>query len=202
MRARGFTLLETLVALALTALVLGALGGAVLRAASARTRATDAADRAAAARTVLLRLAAEIEAAQPPAPEDPAGRERFVVEPEASARPWSGLRLATAIPGPPLTTTPTGDVRVVGYRVEPDPQRPGTGALVRRDAPPGAPEPPGHPVLEGVHRFRLRCFDGSTWSATWPASRLPRAVEVALGVDDGRGGVEELAVTVTLPAAG
>src|SRR2546430_16205410 len=62
MRRRGVTLLETLVALALTALVLAALEGTVVRAAGARARASAGAERAAAGRSILLRLTIELEA--------------------------------------------------------------------------------------------------------------------------------------------
>jgi prepilin-type N-terminal cleavage/methylation domain-containing protein len=198
-RPRGLTLLETLVALAITALLLGALGGAVRRAADARTRTTAAADRAALTRTLLFRLATEIEAARVPAPTDAAGFERFVVESTGS---WSAIRLATVATVPLAATTPTSDVHAVGYRIEADPARPGTAVLVRRDALPGADEPPGDPVLAGVRSFHIRCFDGDTWLPQWPSGSLPRAVEVTLGVDDGLGGTDERAVTVALPSSG
>ena len=65
MKSRGVTLLETLVALALTALLLGTLSRSLAGAARSRTAAGAESDRISAARTVLLRLAAEIEAAVP-----------------------------------------------------------------------------------------------------------------------------------------
>ena len=187
MRPRGLTLLETLVALAITALVLAALAGTVRRAATARARATAEADRMGGVRTLLLHLAAELEAAHSPDPGPAPGFEPFAVEPPARDRPWARLRLATGVPG---------EEHVVAYAVEPNRARPDVGVLVRRDAPPGAPEPPGYAVLDGVRAFRVRCFDGTAWHAAC-ADRLPRALEVAVGVEDGRGGVEELAITVT-----
>jgi prepilin-type N-terminal cleavage/methylation domain-containing protein len=200
--ARGFTLLETLVALGITALVLGALGGAVLRAATARARATDVAGRGAVTRTLLLRLVAELEAARAPLPGDAEGAERLVVDADDPTGPWSTLHLATAVRSLPATRAPASDVRALAYHVEPDAARPGVGTLVRADDLPGAAVSPALPVLDGVRRFRIRCFDGNAWRSTWGAPRLPRAVEVILGVDDGRGGVEELAITVALPVAG
>jgi prepilin-type N-terminal cleavage/methylation domain-containing protein len=194
----GFTLLETLVALAITAIVLAALGGSVLRAAVARTRATAVADRLAASRTLLVRIAAEVEAARTPLAADPAGPERFVVAPNDTGLPWSVLRLATAVAGPGAA----GDVRGVTYEVQPDAHRPGIGVLVRRDGPPTAVAAATQPVLTGVRTFAVRCFDGTTWSGSWPAGRLPRAVAITLGVDDGHGGSDELAVTVAPALAG
>ena len=55
MKRRGFTLLETLVALAVTALVLAALAGAVTRAVAARDHAGAEAERVGAARMPVAR---------------------------------------------------------------------------------------------------------------------------------------------------
>ena len=188
MRPRGFTLLETLVALAVSALVLTALYAAVGATATARVRATERAERSAAERTVLVTLAHELEAALAPDP-TAAGVSplRFVVVAPADGTPWSQLRFATDA---------SDDVRLVAYRVE-------DGRLVRRTAsrfaPPDDPEPPGTPALDAVRAFRVRAFDGTTWTTSWSAPGVPRAVEIALDVDDGAGGVLELATTVSLP---
>src|SRR6185503_16273040 len=93
-RRDGFTLLETLVALALLAVVLSALYGAVGRAADTSGRTTDAAERVAAARTLLLRLTSELEAATTLA--ERGGDEPFVVTAAPpDGPPWSTLRFAT-----------------------------------------------------------------------------------------------------------
>jgi prepilin-type N-terminal cleavage/methylation domain-containing protein len=183
MRPRGVTLLETVIALAITAVVLSALYGAVMRAAAGRQRATARADRLAAARTLMLRLAREIEAGLPP--EDAAGPERFVVSPPSEmGPPWSAIRFAGGGP----------ETRLINYRVE-------AGTLVRREAsrfaPSDALEPAGIPLVEGVTAFRVRCFDGAVWRTAWTADRLPRAVEITMGTDDGL----ELSTTVALPLA-
>jgi len=74
--------------------------------------------------------------------------------------------------------------------------------LRRREAlrfpPPDAPEPPGLAVLDAVRVFRVRCFDGGTWRTEWTSPRLPRAVEVTLGVADGA----ELVTRIALPTQG
>jgi len=189
--ARGFTLLETLVALALTAIVLAALAGTVRQAASARTAATTAGDRTATARTLLLRLTRELEAARAPAPGPGAPLEAFEVRAPERQDGWSRLRLVTGT---------ADDLRAVAYAVEPDPARAGGHVLVRADAPAGAEDAPGQPVLDDVRIFTVRCFDGTGWTPGCVA-QLPRAVEVTLGVDDGRGGVDRLAVRVTPAAA-
>jgi len=198
MRRRGVTLLETLVALALTALVLAALEGTVVRAAGARARASAVAERAAAGRSILLRLTTELEAA--PVADDP--RQRFTVEPAVGpAHPWTMLSFTTYARG-------GGAAHVVTYRVEPDPSRPGTGTLLRRDtfspAPPVAPDSTnlaGLPVLGSIRDFRVRCFDGTEWRTDWRPGTLPQGVEIGIGVDDGMNGVEELRTAATVPTA-
>ena len=181
-------------ALAISGLVLVALYGAVVRAAVARERTARTAERITKARMLLLRIAGEVEGAV--APGAPGAPERFIVVAPADGAPaWSELRLAS---------TAGDDVRLVGYRVEAAAS--GPGVLVRREggrfAPPDAPEPAGAATLAGVRTFRVRCFDGGEWKAAWTAPALPHAVELAVGVDDGAGGIEELTTAVTLPLGG
>src|SRR5439155_13423892 len=141
----------------ISALVLVALYGAVVRAAAARERTARSAERVTRARTVLLRVAGEVEGALVPGA--PGAPERFiVVAPVEGKPPWSELRLAMAA---------GDDVRLVAYRVEAAAS--GPGVLVRREggrfAPPDAPEPKGAAALAGVRTFRVRCFDGGAWKA-------------------------------------
>jgi hypothetical protein len=172
-------------------LVLSALYGTVARAAAARARATRAAERTAALRGLLLRIADELDGAV--AGTLPGAPDRFVVAaPPDAGPPWSALRLASV----------AGDeTRILSYRVEPGAA--GRGLLVRRAASrfaaPDTHEPAGVAALADVKVFRVRCFDGTSWKVTWTTPGLPRAVEVTLGVDDGAGGTEELATMVTLP---
>ena len=194
MRRGGFTLLETMIALAITALVLAALGEAVLRTAAARTRATSVADRTSAARTVLLLLAREIEAAVPPAaPGAAMESERFVVDPPPAPDASSVLRFAAM---GSAAAAGASDLQTLAYVREAHPEQRGSGTLVRRTA---AVDP--QTVLTGIRRFRVRCFDGTAWRDAWPPGPLPRAVEVELDLEDGAGGVTSLATTTTVAAA-
>ena len=179
-----------MVALAVTALVLTALYGALVRVAAARTRTTERAERMASSRTLLLRIAHEVEAAVRSS--EPGSPERFVVvAPVAGASPWSELRFATA------------DAMLVAYRVAGAGRGPGT--LVRtatsRFTPPDLGAPAGVTVLPQVAGFRVRCFDGAEWRSAWTVPGLPRAVELTLAVDDGAGGADELGTTVVVPVS-
>lgn len=157
-RERGFTLLETLVALAATTVILGALATAVPTALRARTAATARLERATTSRTLLLHLERELASAQP---------ERFVLV----GAPTPRLEFSGGDdPGQQLAYGLVGD------------------ALVRRTAPRwSAPEAsrPGVPVLEQVRRIELAAFDGTAWRDTWQAETPPIAVRIRIVFTDG-----------------
>jgi prepilin-type N-terminal cleavage/methylation domain-containing protein len=93
-RARGFTLLETLLALAIGGLVLTAAYGAVVRAAAARDGATRRTAGVARARLALLEMARTIESATRRPFGADAGELRIaLVDPESPARFALDLRL-------------------------------------------------------------------------------------------------------------
>ncbi|MFN8542624.1 MAG: type II secretion system protein GspJ [Candidatus Binatia bacterium] len=192
MTRRGFLLVETLLALALTALVLTAAYAAVVRTADARTRATARAERLGAARAVLVVLVRELEAALAP---HGAGTPVPLVVAASPDGGGSRLRFVTVAPSGP-DVMPGGDERMVSYTLEP-----AAGRLVRREAlpftPPDAPEPRGTVLLDGVRGFVVRCRDGRGWHADWTAENLPRAAEVTLLLD----GEAPLAATAVLALA-
>jgi len=153
---RGFTLLETLLALLIGGLVLTAAYAAVVRAAVARDGATRRTASTAAARRALLDLTRALET--------------------AAARPFSAdagaLRIAQTDPEPRLVRWSLDDGRLVERA---------TSAF----AAPGAGEVAPRVILDGVQTFTVTCFDGTDWVAGWKAGRAPRAVEVALALRDG-----------------
>jgi prepilin-type N-terminal cleavage/methylation domain-containing protein len=157
-RPRGFTLLETMVALGLTAVVLSALAVAVPAALRAERGARARLERATTARSVLLHLERELATA--------------LAEPV----------VVGATPEPRLEFTGgTEPGARVAYTIE------GT-ALVRRTTPRFAlaPQPgPGVPVLADVAGFEVRAFDGRDWVAHWHAATAPEAVRVRIVFGDG-----------------
>src|SRR5262245_9823175 len=196
--ARGALLLETLLALSLTAVVLTGVYTAVVRAADARTRAVARGERDAAARAALLAIAAEIEAALAP---DPASlARRFVVTAPRDQTPWGELRFA-AVPRGDVVPSAAGDARDLVYRIE---GAPPAGTLARREASVFAPadgESVPASLVGGVRRFTIRCLDDDGWHDTWNRAALPRAVEVALEVEDGGAHTTALRIVAT-PALG
>jgi prepilin-type N-terminal cleavage/methylation domain-containing protein len=157
-RSPGFTLLETMVALGVTAVLLSALAVAVPAGLRAERGARARLERATTTRTVLLHLERELASAL---------AEPVVV----TATPQSRLEFTGgAEPGERLA-----------YAIE------GT-TLVRRATPRFAAEPPlgrGTPVLDGVASLEIRAFDGRDWLAEWHASAVPEAVRVRIVFADG-----------------
>ena len=169
---RGFTLLETVLALAIGGLILTAAYGAVVRAASARDGATRRTANVARARLALLEMGRAIESASP--------------------RPFSAstteLRIALGDPEPRLVHYALDDSRLVEDRTIPF----AAGGA--------APTEPGasRVLLDGVQAFRVRCFGDGAWTDGWRGTDAPRAVEVTLRVADG----EELRTRILLPLSG
>ena len=152
----GFTLLETLLALAIGGLVLTAAYGAVVRAAAARDGATRRTADVARARVALLDMARAVESASP--------------------RPFAAgaaeLRIALGDPEPRLVRYALDGSRLVEERSVP---------FAARGADPG----PSRVLLDGVQAFGVRCFGDGGWTDGWRGTDAPRAVELAIRVADG-----------------
>jgi prepilin-type N-terminal cleavage/methylation domain-containing protein len=153
---RGFTLLETLLALAIGGLVLSAAYGAVVRAAAARDGATRRTAGVARARLALLDMARTIESAAP--------------------RPFGAdtgeLRIALAEPEPRLVRFALDGSRLIEQRTNP---------FATANADPG----PSLVLVDGVQAFTVRCFDDGAWTHGWRGTDAPRAVELTIRVADG-----------------
>jgi hypothetical protein len=156
-RSSGFTLVETLVALATTAVMLAALATVVPTALRAHEGSRTQLDRTSTAATVLARLERELAAAID---------EPFVLDAAAPRLAFSG----GDEPGERLAYTVDGDAlrRHAGPR------------FARDDA--GAR---GTAVLDGVRGVELRAFDGHDWLPDWHAGRLPAAVRIRIDLADG-----------------
>ena len=153
---RGFTLLETLLALAIGGLVLTAAYGAVVRAAAARDGATRRTAGVARARLALLEMAHTIES--------------------ATRRPFGAdageLRIALVDPEPRLVRCALDGSRLLEQRTNP---------FATANADPG----PSRVLLDGVQAFTVRCFDDGAWSDGCRGTEAPRAVELTIRVADG-----------------
>ena len=153
---RGFTLLETLLALAIGGLVLGAAYAAVVRAASARDQAVARGHEVNAGRQALLEVAHALQAAAP---------RRLSADTHT-------LRFVQPEPEPVALTYEMDGTRLVERRVS-------LFAATRDDA--GTTRP----LLDGARAFGVRCFDKGDWVAGWSRDAAPRALELTLALADG-----------------
>ena len=178
---RGFTLIEVVLAVALMALVLALIQGVYTGTVRSRNRSADQTRDVHQVALILDRIATEVSAAYAA----PSRTQTTGLRVETDADGNSTLVFTSLLPPIP-GVRPDGGTEV-GYALEPDDE--GVLRLVRWEDPyPGeqADAPSPYPVMEGVLRFRVRCFDGDNWVEEWDSREreegpvLPRAVSVEL----------------------
>jgi prepilin-type N-terminal cleavage/methylation domain-containing protein len=160
-RAPGFTLLEVVVALAITATTVGILQRATADALRARTRLAADVERRGALRATLVHLVHEVGAAVP-------GTLRITRTP---AVPSPLLEFAIDEPGPVL----------VRYRLA-------ERRLERSARPRFALDDAAEPVallLPDLAGFEVRGRDGEGWHETWEASHPPQVLALELELASG-----------------
>jgi prepilin-type N-terminal cleavage/methylation domain-containing protein len=157
-RARGFTLLEILVALAVTAVLLAALARAVPTALAARSAAAGQMERA----TTSAAVVASIERELASMVDEPVVVAASPARLEFTGGAEPGERIAYALERGAL-------VRRAAPR----------GAL---DGPGGA----GTTLLRDVAAIELAAFDGSAWTPTWTLPDAPGAVRLRVVFGDGQ----------------
>ena len=195
----GFTLLEMLVATAMTAVLAGSLYATLHVTFKARTSAHAAVDQVRKVELALEMIRADLESAVIPRG-ILAGP--FLGEPstDSSGRPSDTIVLHTAADAA-QDREGTGDIRMVELACEPDEDGPGQALLRRvsvRLLATKVEEPSEELLCRGVRSFSLSYFDGLEWQDGWDSgmldNALPLAVEVSLelmsedGADADRGG--------------
>jgi general secretion pathway protein J len=179
---RGFTLVEVMIAAAITAVIGVMVAGSFRRAASARELAEAQDERFAGARVTLTRLAREISEAYV---SDHFDRKRFRERPTVFEGKDRGdrdtLLFATMAHGRLVRDAKQSDQAVVEYAVEPDPEREGSLALWRREKPriDDDPERGGTRAIVAEH---VKAFDVEYWD--WKRQEWARAWSSA-GVEHG-----------------
>ncbi len=199
-RTRAFTLLETLLALALILVLCAAVFAFLLSLGERRKGIESAGERRHALLTVLSRMSADLAGAIAGDASLGAG----VLGTGNSFRVLTrSVDLDAAIRGAPESGA---DLLACEYRFE-------DGAIVasrRAIGADGVPEPRVERACDGVRLVRVRYYDGRSWSDAFDsaeAKRLPRAVEVrvwtgsaAAGRDEPRGSPDE-SMVVAIPDA-
>jgi type II secretory pathway pseudopilin PulG len=196
--AHGFTLLELLLALALTVVVVGALAASLYTAFRARTSAMEAVDSSREISTAGDTMARELANCLPPTP--PAANAGTIQGLSGGNTtgvligPFEGLvdSVDCFVSGPEPKAPTQGDVREVVYLVEPDPLGQGGTVLARRVtsnllAQQLLPDP-DEVVCRNVVSMHLSYFDGTDWNDTWDSTAqtgtllncLPVGIEITL----------------------
>jgi general secretion pathway protein J len=200
-RARGFTLIEVMIATAITAIIGALVAGAFARAAAARDLAEAQDERFSGARRALSRMARELTEAFL---SDHYDRKRFRDRPTVFQGKDGGdrdsLLFATLGHARLLRDAKESDQAVVEYTLDADPAHPGEQALYRREKPRIDDEPDRGGaravVLEHVKGFDAQYWDWKRqeWAREWNSAsvenkdRLPTRVRlrVKLQMPDGK----------------
>jgi general secretion pathway protein J len=179
--SRGFTLMEVLLAVALTGLVVATLYGTFFSLVRAQERAFGDAAARRELRGTLDLIRREIDAAWYQRDDQ---RLRFIVEDrDRFGKPASSLELTCFAPPGGAAAS---DQILVRYR----PVQRDNRLLLARELKdlhhPG--DLVAYPQLEAMESFLVECFDGSRWLRTWDASQngaLPKQVRITITVKDG-----------------
>lgn len=182
---RAFTLLELLVATAMTAVLAGSLYATLHVAFKARRAAIAAVEQMRRAELAVELIWADVEAAVVPRG-ILAGGFLGEDETEAAGRPSDALMLHCTADGA-AETEGTGDIRMVELACEP--AEDGEGMILLRRLTLNlltttVEEPVEEVLCRGVRSFDLKYFDGTDWQDNWDSAAwdnvLPLAVEVTL----------------------
>ena len=181
----GFTLLEMLVATAMTAVLAGSLYGTLHVAFKARRSAYAAVEQVRKVELALEMIRADLESAVVPRG-ILAGEFLGEAASNSAGRPSDTIVLHTVADGA-RDKEGTGDIRMVELACQPDEDGQGQALLRRvsvRLLATQVEEPSDEVLCRGVRSFSLRYFDGIEWQDGWDSGMqdnvLPLAVEVTL----------------------
>lgn len=186
----GFTLIEVLLALALTSLVVAALYGTFFSIERSQEMAIDDATARRELRSTLDLIRREVDATWYQSNDQ---QLRFIVEDrDRFGKPASVLELTSIAPP---AVTGSSDQILVRYRPI---ERHGRLLLARelKDMH-HLGDPVAYPQMEALESFLVECSDGSRWLRTWDArlnGGLPRQVRITIAVKDGE---REAAYSIT-----
>lgn len=220
-RARGgFTLIEIMVALVITALVLGMVYSSFQAVMDTRERVSASTDANMTARLVLSRLSREIESAYiVQRPQDAPPESRYTVfegsDDSIDGHSAGHISFTSFAHTKRAVDAHESDQALISYECEMLPTDDGTDQqldLIRREwrrvAPPGETqvyEPVPVPLAEGIEGFKVRFQEPESgeWVDAWDSKDirtldvLPEAVEITLSLDDGRGNVRDYTTVAT-----
>ncbi len=187
--ASAFTLMEVMLALVVSAIVLGGIGSVFYSAIRLRDRTTAMLDESAPLHQALAYLRRDLQGALPPGG-------TFALVGDFKSEQLSGgigqnyrLQFFTST-GKIDDKKSWGDIQEVSYELrEPSSPSGGTGqelirSVYRNLLATGIPEPEEQFLLGDVHGLEISCYDGYDWQESWDTSlsntNLPTAVRVRI----------------------
>lgn len=207
--ASAFTLMEMMLALAVSAIVVAAIGGVFYSALRLRNSAVAALDEGAPVHQALAFLRRDLQNALPPT--------GFTVGNLSVGSSSDGMLQNAGIEvftstGSVKADSQFGDIQEVGYELRPATQ-PGRGSdlfrIVNRNLLATTPQYEEQFLMGNVQSMEFSCYDGTTWLSSWDATmgntNLPFAVKVVLKLaaqnnsgDQGREPIEMVVPMVAL----
>ncbi|RNC68138.1 MAG: prepilin-type N-terminal cleavage/methylation domain-containing protein [Desulfuromonadales bacterium] len=186
---RGFTLLETLVALLLLAIVSAALYGSFFSVVRARERSAEGGEQRRELHGTLDLIRREVAGA---IYRQGNTRLSFVVEDrDIFGKPASTLALTTIAPPAGEGSYPASDLLAVRYAMK---ERERSLYLTREATDPfSSVKPIPYPQMEEIEGFLVECYDGSSWVRSWNTElnpTLPRRVRITLTLREGETSAE------------
>ncbi|HZO82898.1 MAG TPA: prepilin-type N-terminal cleavage/methylation domain-containing protein [Candidatus Binataceae bacterium] len=210
--ARGFTLIEMMLAVAILGIVMVMLAGSFHAVVAGKTHAEDRLLGGRAARALLRQITNELHGAI----QTPLVLSRVLLVGQASMRngvPLDSLSISTINVGHRRAVSGFGAEEAIVYSGVPNPRHPGWFMLMRQEqsallgATAGIKLAPPVVLAANVLAFHLRYFNGNIWLESWdshsmpPGQQLPQAVSIDVVLAGlGRAPIE-LATQVTLPMA-
>lgn len=175
--AKGFTLIEILVAVTITVILLSTVYGVFTSVSSAKDRLEKSGEGYHLARVIFDRMGREIRG--------------DYVNPKQSGSFFTGGVNDKGNPYLVISTTATtpqggmtSGVAVVEYELVQDPENPDRKVLMRREyssLDPQGEDKPEYRLAAGIDGMKVRFFDGTTWVDQWQKG-LPKIVEVTLTI--------------------
>ena len=195
--ARAFTLMEMLLALAISAIVVAAIGGVFYSALRLRDRTAAALDEMAPLHQVLILLRRDLQGAQPPSGYLAGDFKNGAISGDLGQ--GVGLQFYTST-GTMSDNSPWADLQQVIYELRPptQPTRAGGKDLFRtinRSLLGTVQQPDDQWLMGNVQSLDFACYDGNNWLDTWDTSlgntNLPTAVRVRIQLASDAAGKQE-----------
>lgn len=178
-RPAGFTLIEVLIAVSLTAIVLTSIYGVFTSVFSARERVNAESESSQIGRVLFERLGRELRGAWVPT----TGAKFFLATTDRDGRPE--LRFATA--STTLTATGRGGIAALRYGLQPMPEGPADRLYLIRSEEPyhlrDRLDAGSYPLSGNVKSVTWRFYGGNGWVESWSAAQsnsLPQLVEMTV----------------------